>query len=155
MNRFCPFVVFAWRVPFFMALLAACGSASPPSAADMAAAKAREATSVDNRLQGSWRLVDFRPEVPDPMFNSLLTAQLGVMIVRFERGHLYADSPAFHVTRPYQIVDVAGPYFTVQSPDVGTAVFATKATLSDDDQRISFRGDTDPWRGSGTLVRVR
>ena len=89
------------------------------------------------------------------MFNALLAGQLGIMIVRFDRGHLYADSPTFHVARPYQIVDAAGPYFTVQSPDVGTAVFATKASLSDDNQRISFRGDTDPWRGSGSLLRER
>ncbi len=155
MKPSCPFGLRASWLPLFGALVAGCGPTSPPSAADVAAAHAREALSVDNRLQGTWRLVDFHPEVPDPMFNALLTAQLGVMIVRFDRGHLYADSPAFHVTRPYQIVDAAGSDFTVQSPDVGTAVFATKATLSGDDQRISFRGDTDPWRGAGTLVRIR
>jgi len=112
--------------------------------------------AIDSRLRGAWRLVDYRPELaPDPMFQALLIAQIGSMIVRFESGHLYADSPTFHVVRPYRIVKAAGPLFTLESQDIGAAVLTTRATISDDGQRITFQGDTAPWRGSGALVRAQ
>jgi hypothetical protein len=138
-----------------LAILAACGGASSsPSSA--AARSAREIGTIDDRLQGAWQLVDFRPEVPpDPMFQALLASQLGVAIVRFERGHLYSDSPTFHVVRTYRVTEAAGPLFTVESPDVGGAVFTSSGAFSEDSQRITFRGNTDPWRGTGTLVRVK
>jgi hypothetical protein len=143
--------------PLFVLLLsaapAACGSSSSPSPA---ARTARDIATVDERLQGAWRLVEFRPEVaPEPMFQALLAAQLGVAIVRFDHGRLYADSPNFHVTRPYRVIDANGPLFGVESPDVGGAVFTTSAVMSDDGKRITFRGNTDPWRGMGTLVRAQ
>lgn len=139
----------------FAATLVACGGASS-SPASAAGANARNVSEIDNRLQGSWRLVDYRPAVaPDPMFQALLTSQVGVMVVRFERGNLYADSPTFHVMRAYRIVEAAGPQFSMESPDVGGAVFTTSATVSDDGQHITFRGDTEPWRGTGSLVRVQ
>jgi hypothetical protein len=136
------------------ATLAACGgSATAP--ASSAAASARDANAIDGRMQGTWRLVEYRPELaPDPMFQALLTAQLGNLIVRFEGGSLYADSATFHATRPYRIVEAAGPLFTVESPDVGGVMLTTSATISDDGQRIAFHGKTEPWRGSGTLLRV-
>jgi hypothetical protein len=137
------------------AILAACGGASS-SPTNAGAKNAREIGTMDDRLQGSWRFADFRPEVaPDPMFQALLISQLGVAIVRFERGHLYSDSPNFHVARTYRVSEAAGPLFTVESPDVGGAVFTSSGAISDDGQRITFRGNTDPWRGSGTLVRVK
>jgi hypothetical protein len=139
-----------------MATLIACGGASASSPASATGASARDASAIDSRVQGSWRLVDYRPELaPDPMFQALLTSQLGVMIVRFEQGRLYADSPTFHTTRAYRIVDAAGPLFAVESPDVGGVVLRTSAAISDDSQRITFQGNTEPWRGSGTLVRVQ
>jgi hypothetical protein len=111
--------------------------------------------AIDDRLQGGWRLVDYRPELaPDPMFQALLTAQLGALIVRFEHGRLSADSPTFHTTRAYRVVEAAGPLFTIESPDVGNAVLTTRGTISEDGQHISFQANTDPWRGSGALVRV-
>ncbi len=137
-------------------LLVACaGSPGAASPAATAAANARDASAMDRRLQGAWRLVDYRPYVaPDPMFQALLASQVGVMIVRLDHGQLSADSPTFHVTRPYRVVTAAGPLFTVESPDVGGAVFTTSGTLSEDGRSISFQGDTEPWRGAGSLARV-
>jgi hypothetical protein len=137
------------------ATLGACGgSATAP--ASSAVASARDASAIDGRIQGTWRLVEYRPELaPDPMFQALLTAQLGNLIVRFDHGRLYADSATFHATRAYRIVDAAGPLFAVESPDVGGVVLTTGATISDDGQRIAFHGNTEPWRGSGTLLRVQ
>jgi hypothetical protein len=133
--------------------LISCGGSAP--ALPRASVAARDTSALDSRLQGSWRLVEYRPEVPpDPMFQSLLATQVGILVVRFDRGTLHADSPTLHLTRPYRVVDAKGPLFTVESPDAGGAVFTTAATISDDDRRIDFRGDTEPWRGSGALVRL-
>jgi hypothetical protein len=137
-----------------LAMIASCGgSSSPPASAPGANALAM--TAIDDRLQGAWRLAAYRPELaPDPMFQALLTTQIGALIVRFERGRLLADSPTFHAARAYRIVEAAGPLFTLESPDVGNAVLTTKATISEDGQHIAFQANTDPWRGSGDLVRV-
>jgi hypothetical protein len=136
------------------ALACACGAASP-SAGSAADANLREAATVDGRLQGAWRLVDFRPAVAaDPMFGALLASQVGAMVIRFDRGTLYADSATFHVARAYRVTEAAGPLFTVESPDAGGAVFSSRGALSEDGRTISFSAQTDPWRGNGTLVRT-
>jgi hypothetical protein len=133
---------------------AACGGATP-QAGSPADANARDAAAADVRLQGGWRLVEFRPAVPpDAMFQALLASQIGTMVVRFDHGMLYADSPAFHVARPYRVASAVGPLLTIESPDVGGAVFSSKAVLSDDGRTIAFSAETDPWRGNGTLVRA-
>jgi hypothetical protein len=134
---------------------AGCGAATPP-AGSTAEASARDASAMDMRLQGAWRLVDFRPAVaPDVMFQALLASQVGTMVVRFDHGMLYADSDVFHVMRPYRVASAAGSAFTIESPDVGGAVFASNALLSDDGRTISFTAQTDPWRGNGTLARAQ
>jgi hypothetical protein len=140
--------------PILVATIVACGGSSSPPAS-VPARDPIEMRAIDDRLQGGWRLVDYRPELaPDPMFQALLTAQLGALIVRFEHGRLSADSPTFHTTRAYRVVEAAGPLFTIESPDVGNAVLTTRGTISEDGQHISFQANTDPWRGSGALVRV-
>jgi hypothetical protein len=137
------------------ATLAACGG-SAQSPASAATASARDASAIDGRIQGTWRLVEYRPELaPDPMFQALLTAQLGNLIVRFDHGSLYADSATFHATRAYRVVNAAGTLFAVESPDVGGVVLTTSAAISDDGQHITFHANTEPWRGSGALLRVQ
>jgi hypothetical protein len=137
------------------ATLAACGGPSAASPASAPGADPRDLSAAEGRLQGSWRLVDFRPEVaPEPMFQALLASQVGALVVKFDHGQLYADSPTFHTTRAYRVVTAAGPLFTVESPDAGGAVFTSSCTISEDGVHITFRGDSDPWRGTGSLARV-
>jgi len=135
-------------------LLAACGGAPPPLPS-AAATTAEDTRAIDARLQGNWRLVDYRPDVPlEPMFQLLLAQQVQSMIIHFEAGHLHGDSPTFHIDRAYQVTTAAGPYFKIASPDSGGSIVTTAATMAEDGSSIAFRAETDPWKGSGTLQRV-
>jgi hypothetical protein len=76
------------------------------------------------------------------------------MVVHFEAGHLRGDSPTLHVDRAYRLSYAAGPYFKLESPDASGATITSTATMADDGSRIAFHTETDPWKGSGTLVRL-
>src|SRR4051794_11146114 len=94
-------------------LAVACGGSSNSSGAatpnELAQQAARDANEVNKRLQGSWRLADYRPEVPlEATFQLLLAAQMQTMVIRFENGRLLADSPTIHLNRSYEITEVAG-----------------------------------------------
>jgi hypothetical protein len=121
-----------------------------------AATTALDTRSIDARLQGGWRLQAYRPDVPlEPMLQLLLSQQMQSMVVRFEAGRLRADSATMHVDRAYCVTYAAGPYFKLQSPDSAGAMVESNATMSEDGQTIAFRTESEPWRGSGTLVRSR
>ena len=136
------------------AMLAACGP--PPPLPTAAATTAIDTRSIDARLQGSWRLQDYRPDVPlEPMLALLLSQQVQTMVITFEAGHLRADSSTLHVDRAYRVTYAAGPYFKLESPDSSGAMVESNATMSEDGQSVAFRTESEPWRGSGTIVRSR
>ncbi len=136
------------------AAAAGCGGGTPPPSAVQT--QAHDVHATDALLQqGGWRLVSFQPEVaPDPMFAALLASQVGQLVVHFGQGQMHADSPTLHLTRAYRVIDAAGPSFRLESPDYGGGTLVTSAQLSEDGQHIAFHADTDPFRGSGTLVHV-
>ena len=145
------------RVSCLRAILAigATACAAPPPLPSAAATTALDTRATDARLQGNWRLEDYRPDVPlEPMFQLLLAQQMQSMVIHFEAGRLHGESPTLHVDRTYQIAYAAGPYFKVVSPDASGGLITSTATMAEDGSRIAFHTETEPWKGSGTLVRL-
>ena len=132
--------------------LAACGGGTP--ARTTAEQSQVDARAIQARISGAWKLVDYKPEVPlDPMTQALLSSQIQTMTVRFDNGRLMADSPAFHFTRTFQIAGAGGNMFKLIATDETGVSLTSSCTLSDDGGKIYFRGETEPWRGVGTLSR--
>jgi hypothetical protein len=132
---------------------AGCTPAAPAeSPAQQQADYRKDATS---RLEGSdWRLGSWQPEQPlEPMLQALLTQQLSTMTIHFGQGRVHADSPTIHIDRGYQIVDASGPQIVVVATDEIGGTLRTTAQFSDDGATVYFHGETEPWRGNGTLVR--
>jgi hypothetical protein len=141
---------------FCMIAATACGGGgSDQGQARSQANAAMETASIDARLRaGPWRLVDYRPDVPlEATLQAMLTMQMQSMVIRFDNGHLLADSPTLHVDRAYQVTGAAGPIFKIVSPDVGGGTVTTSCEISDDGRQIQFRGETEPWIGTGLLRR--
>jgi hypothetical protein len=133
--------------------VAACGGSSREGRTSLEQAQI-DRTAVEGRLRGTWRLVNYQPEVAlDAMTQQLLLSQLQTMQVRFESGRLQADSPTFHISRALQISDVAGSLFKLTATDENGVMLTSSCQLSDDGTTITFRGETEPWRGLGTLKR--
>ncbi|HEY2513510.1 MAG TPA: hypothetical protein VGI39_21730 [Polyangiaceae bacterium] len=132
--------------------LLACGGGTP--ARTSAEQSQIDARAIQTRISGVWKLVDYRPEVPlDAMTQALLSSQIQTMTVRFDNGRLLADSPAFHFIRTFQIVGAGGNLFKLIATDETGVSLTSSCVLSDDGTKISFRGETEPWRGMGTLSR--
>jgi hypothetical protein len=138
-----------------VALVAGCGGSSQSAPPPSQGGTPQDAASIDARLRGTWRLADYQPEVAlEPMLQQLLAMQVQSMTIHFEGGHMRADSPTLHLDRPYQVTEATPPLFKVVSPDVGGGTLVSSCQISDDGTRISFHGETEPWRGTGSLVRL-
>ena len=133
----------------------ACGGSSSGSATPDQIAT-RDKAAVNKVLEsGSWKLTSWRPDSQlEAMLQELLNQQFATMTVRFQGGHILADSPSIHVDRVYQVTDAAGPQFTVVATDQNGVQLTTAAQLSEDGNTIDFRGQTDPWRGYGQLRKI-
>jgi hypothetical protein len=162
LARFVPFIRAHVGVPVLALSLGlaastacvGCDSSRPAQSAtqEQADYRARAASQLES---SSWRLASWVPEQPlEPMFQALLAQQLASMTIRFAQGRVHADSPTVHIDRAYQVADASGPQFVVVTTDNSGGTLRTSAQLSDDGATLSFRGETEPWRGSGTLVRV-
>lgn len=128
-----------------LAPLAACADSAPARAPDAVA-------TLDAKLRGSWRLVEYHPEVPlEPNLQALVDVQMRSMVIRFDGGHVIAESPGFHWDRPYVLSDVADPMFKITT--TGGDTYTTSGQLDVDGRRIFFHGESEPWRGTGTLQR--
>jgi hypothetical protein len=75
--------------------------------------------------------------------------------VRFEGGRILADSPTIHVNRAFKITEAAGPDFKLVAVDDSGNQATSGCQFSDDGSQIVFHGETEPWRGTGTLRRAQ
>ena len=145
----------AWLPVVGAFALGACAPSGPAAspAQQQLDYRARTATQLEST---PWRLASWVPEQPlEPMLQALLSQQMASMTIRFAQGRVHADSPTIHIDRAYQVVDASGPQFVIVATDESGGTLRTSAQLSDDGATLSFRGETEPWRGSGTLVRAR
>jgi len=109
--------------------------------------------NADQRLQGSWVLVDFQPNVAlEPMLAQLLSMQLGHLTVGFNRGQMVATGMAVQARRTYTITSATMNDFTATLYD--DAGVAYDARCSFDGDRLLFEALTPPWTGRGTLQRA-
>jgi hypothetical protein len=145
------------RIPVAAALLlaAALPACDSPPAASPAQLDAQDKASVDAKLRASpWQIASWRPDVPlEPMLASLLAQQYATMTITFANGRLHAESPTARVDRAYAIVQATGPTFVLVTTDELGGTLRSSGQFSDDGTTLSFRGETEPWRGSGELRR--
>ncbi len=131
-------------------VLAACGSKSTPPP-DTAKQAAIDATA---RLAGDWRLVDFQPAQPlEPMFAQLLAAQLQKLVVTFRAGTMHVEGVGISADRIFTVRSAAADGFSATITDPTNVVYQVNAAFQG--PRLGFTSLTDPWRGQGTLERVR
>jgi hypothetical protein len=152
--------------PRWVALVAVLASAvavagCASSQGQPASAVAQDTASIQSYLTaGTWRLVDYRPDVTlEPMLQAMLAAQIRTMVVHFDGRSLSAQSPTVQVTRPYTIESPAGLAFDIVSPDLGAGTGPGGATARSHCEMgiggrvLTFRARTEPWTGIGTLQR--
>jgi hypothetical protein len=134
------------------AALAGCGGASGAGPVDATAADNRAA---DQRLQGSWKILDFRPETPlDPVMASMLAFYQPTMVVQVGGGRIRAltTAPGVHFDRRYEVRDALGDRFQlVVWDDAGIAQTSYCAFQPEGTLRCRT---TTPWRGDALLARV-
>ncbi len=144
-------------------LLPGCGGTSaPPSAigpngnVTNAATNQADTAAVEARLRGTWRIAEYRSEVPlEATLQGLLALQLQTMTVRFEGGRVLADSQTIHVNRAFKITDSAGPNFKFVATDESGNQSTSACQFTDDNATILFHSETEPWRGTGSLKRTQ
>jgi hypothetical protein len=134
---------------FASLVAAACGGgqgASDPS---------RQIAAANQRLLGTWMLVDFQPEVPlEPMLAQLLSMQMGHLTAQLDGGRIVATGMGVQATRTYRIDEASGmgDRFKMTLYDETGVSYDAWGDLQGD--VIQFQSLTPPWQGSGTLKRV-
>ena len=116
---------------------------------------AEEIALADKRLQGSWLLVDARPNPPlDGTLDALMRMQLGTMILTFDRGTMVAQGQGIRLRRSYRIIRWEGfGRVHVELVDETGDRDEVEATFEDD--TIRFNGLDYPWRGGGVIKRTK
>lgn len=142
-------------------VLSGCGGSSTPSSGAVGpngnlATNQADTAAIEARLRGTWRIAEYRSEVPlEATLQGLLQLQLQTMTVRFEGGRVLADSPTIHVNRAFKITDSAGPNFKFVATDESGNQSTSVCQFTDDNSQILFHSETEPWRGTGSLKRVQ
>lgn len=129
-----------------MWVLGSCAGSAP--AADSAAST----HSAELKLQGSWTLVSFTPDLAlEPMLMELLSSQLEQLTIRFEEGSLVAQGPGVSLERRYEVLGAIGDdvSLSVESEEGSNRRF-TAQILGDE---LVFQSLDAPWRGRGKLAR--
>jgi hypothetical protein len=109
--------------------------------------------AANQRLQGTWLLVDFQPEVPlEPMLAQLLSMQMGRLTAQIDSGRLVANGIGVQATRTYRIDDASMDRFKMTLFDVSGVSYESWGNFQGD--QVRFESLTSPWRGRGSLKRV-
>lgn len=117
-----------------------------------------DASSADNRraeerLQGHWRIVDFKPETAlDPSMSSMLAFYQSNLVLEIRGGRMRALTSGLHFDRRYEVREALGQHFQlVVYDDAGVAQTNYCELLPDG----SLRAKTQtPWRGDALFARA-
>lgn len=126
------------------------GCSSGPRSADDIATENR---NIDARLQGPWRIGNFKPDEPlGPVLEEMLAYHQEQMIIHFDGGRMWADSPGISFDRRYEVQNAMGERFQIVAyDDTGTPQLSYCNFESDGSLRVWM---TNPWKGVGVLLRV-
>jgi hypothetical protein len=114
---------------------------------------ARAIASANQRLQGTWLLVDFQPEVPlEPMLAQLLSMQIGHLTAQLDGGRMVATGLGVQATRTYRIDDASMDRFKLTLFDDTGVAYESWGDFQND--VVRFESLTTPWRGQGAWKRV-
>jgi hypothetical protein len=128
--------------------LTACGG-SQGSASD----PARAIAAANQRLVGTWVLVDFQPDLPlEPMLAQLLSMQMGRLTADLDGGRLVATGLGVQTTRTYRIDEASMDRFKMTLFDETGVAYEAWGDFQGD--LVRFESLTIPWRGHGTLKRA-
>jgi hypothetical protein len=114
---------------------------------------AQAIASANQRLQGTWLLVDFQPEVAlEPMLGQLLSMQMGRLTAQLDGGRIVATGLGVQATRTYRIDEASGDRFKMTLFDETGVSYEVWADFQGD--VVRFQSLTPPWQGNGVLKRV-
>jgi hypothetical protein len=134
-------------------LLATLGTASCGGSQGSASDPARAVAAANQRLMGSWVLVDFQPDLPlEPMLAQLLSMQMGKLTADLDGGRLVATGLGVQTTRTYRIDEASMDRFKITLFDETGVAYEAWGDFQGD--AVRFESLTIPWRGHGTLKRA-
>jgi hypothetical protein len=141
-------LAFTVVMSMLVALLpAACGGSRSP-----AEDAAQQAAAANQRLSGSWTLVEFQPDVPlEPMLAQLLAVQIGRLTVQFDGTRMVATGVGVQATRSYSVDSASSSQAHLTLFDETGVRYESNATFDGD--LVHFQAFTMPWAGHGTLKR--
>lgn len=141
--------VFLPSIPCLLAL-AACGGA----ASEAEDPRIVELKHAQTRVEGTWRFMTFEPEHPlGPPFDSLVREQFGKLDLQLAAGILKATGTGFQATRRYELTQATGD--AAQAAVIDDVGVRYDFDLFFEGAQLRFVSKTSPWRGQGTLQRVR
>lgn len=139
-----------------VAMLCLAGTSSLACAGNRGSAAEDPASRIataNQRLLGTWLLVDFQPEVPlEPMLAQLLSVQMGRLTAQLDSGRIIATGLGVHATRTYRIDDASMDRFKLTLFDDTGMAYQSWGNFQGD--LVQFESLTPPWRGRGSLKRV-
>lgn len=134
------------------ALAGGCGGSARGGPTDATAADNRAA---DQRLQGRWKIAQFRPETPlDPVMASMLGFYQPTMVIEVNEGRIRAitSDGGVHFDRRYEVREALGTRFQIVVYDEANVAQTSYCELQQDGS-LRVRTST-PWRGDAQLIRA-
>jgi len=139
-----------------LAVVAGSGCKSSGSGQGPTDASAADNRRADERLQGPWRITDFRPETPlDPTMATMLGFYQPTLILEIQQGRIRAITSAndVHFDRRYEVREALGQRFQlVVYDDAGVAQTNYCELQPDGSLRVKTQ---TPWRGDARLARAK
>jgi hypothetical protein len=138
----------SFAIVLCLPLLGAC-TRSRATAGDEAAIRL---AAANHRLQGSWTLMRFQPEVSlEPMLAQLLALQAGRLTVAFQNGRATITGVGVATERGYRIDEAVLDHLRLTVIDDSGVTYQCTGDFVGNEFR--FHSDTSPWQGVGVLVR--
>jgi hypothetical protein len=131
---------------FAVGLAPACGGADQPAQSATA--------SAQQRLQGEWRLLSFRPNLAlEEPLKGLLDAQLSTLSISFANGEFVARGPSVDTSGRIDVTSASGDSLTGRIYDRAGAGYNVSGTFVG--TQFQFISEDPPWAGRGVIERAR
>jgi hypothetical protein len=116
-------------------------------------AAANPSQAANQRLQGNWHLLSFRPNLAlEAPLQGLLDAQLKTLTITFTAGQFTASGPGVDSAGRYEITDASGDSLTGRIYDRAGAGYGITGQFVG--TQFQFTSTDPPWAGMGALERA-